>query len=77
MWVQVGHNVPLIKDNYDIRKLTPKECLLFQGFPKDFKIPDISDNHIYKQAGNAVSVPVVYRIATNMIKAMDNNKKMK
>ena len=29
-----GHNVPLIKDDLGIRKLTPRECLNFQGFPK-------------------------------------------
>ena len=31
-----GHNVPLIKDDLGIRKLTPRECLNFQGFPKKF-----------------------------------------
>ena len=31
-----GHNVPLILDNENnIRKLTPKECLLLQGFRKN------------------------------------------
>ena len=66
-----GHNVPLIKDNYDIRKLTPKECLLFQGFPIDYKIPsNLSNSHIYKQAGNAVSVPVIERIAENIMKVL-------
>ena len=65
--------MPLIKDNYDIRKLTPKECLLFQGFPKDYKIPEkMSNCHVYKQAGNAVSVPVVRRIAEEMIKVLNN-----
>lgn len=67
-----GHNVPLIKDNYDIRKLTPKECLLFQGFPSDYKIPEnMCNSHVYKQAGNAVSVPVVERIAENIIKVLN------
>lgn len=71
-----GHNVPLIKDEHDIRKLTPKECLLFQGFPQDFKIPNISDSHIYKQAGNAVSVPVIKRIAENIIKTLNTDKEI-
>lgn len=70
-----GHNVPLIKDNYDIRKLTPKECLLFQGFPIDYKIPEnMSNSHIYKQAGNAVSVPVIQRIAENILKVLNESK---
>jgi DNA (cytosine-5)-methyltransferase 1 len=67
-----GHNVPLIIDNYGFRKLTPRECLMFQGFPLYFKIPELMSNaHIYKQAGNAVSVPVIERIAQNIINALD------
>lgn len=65
-----GHNVPLIMDDYGIRKLTPQECLRFQGFPKDFDFPDISRSSQYMQAGNSVSVPVVRRIAESMIVAM-------
>jgi len=61
-----GHNVPIIKNNKGIRKLTPKECFLLQGFPKSFKLPDIADNKLYYQAGNSVTVPVVERIAVNM-----------
>lgn len=68
-----GHNVPLILDNYDIRKLTPEECVGFQGFPPEFSFPDdIKNSSKYKQAGNSVSVPVIKRIAENMIKAMEN-----
>jgi DNA (cytosine-5)-methyltransferase 1 len=55
-----GHNVPLIKDAYGIRKLTPRECFNLQGFPKNYILPtDVSDTTLYKLAGNAVSVPVV------------------
>ncbi len=54
-----GHNVPLLKDNRGIRKLTPRECFNLQGFPKDYKLPNMSDSKLYKLAGNAVSVPVV------------------
>lgn len=69
-----GHNVPLIVDNYGIRKLTPRECLLFQGFPKDYKIPEgMADSKIYKQAGNAVSVPVIERIAKKIVKTLDKS----
>lgn len=57
-----GHNVPVIRDDYGIRKLTPQECFLFQGFPKEFETIT-SDVHSYKQAGNAVVVPLVKRIA--------------
>ena len=47
-----GHNVPIIKDMFGIRKLTPDECLHLQGFPKSFKFLDTMANcHKYKQAG--------------------------
>lgn len=66
-----GHNVPLIRDKFGIRKLTPQECLLFQGFPKEYKIPDnVSNTQLYKQAGNSVTIPVIENIAHNMIKSM-------
>lgn len=66
-----GHNVPLILDDFGIRKLTPEECVGFQGFPEEFSFPsDIGNASKYKQAGNSVSVPVIKRIAENMIKAM-------
>jgi len=54
-----GHNVPLLKDNKGIRKLTPRECFNLQGFSSDYKLPNICDSSLYKLAGNAVSVPVV------------------
>ena len=59
-----GHNVPLIKDDLGIRKLTPRECLNFQGFPKNFKFPeDMPISQRYKQAGNAVTVDLITKIA--------------
>lgn len=68
-----GHNVPLIFDDYGIRKLTPRETLLLQGFPENYKIPEkMANSHLYKQAGNSVTVTVIERIAKNMIKAMED-----
>lgn len=46
-----GHNVPLLKDDNGIRKLTPRECFNLQGFPKTYKLPNISDSKLYKLAG--------------------------
>lgn len=66
-----GHNVPIIRDSFGVRKLTPEECLRFQGFPESFRFPEgISRSSMYKQVGNSVSVPVVQRIAENMVRAM-------
>jgi DNA (cytosine-5)-methyltransferase 1 len=62
-----GHNVPLIRDAHGIRKLTPRECFNFQGFPSSYCLPNISDTNLYKLAGNAVSVPVVRLIANRLI----------
>ncbi|HFU77701.1 MAG TPA: DNA (cytosine-5-)-methyltransferase, partial [Epsilonproteobacteria bacterium] len=59
-----GHNVPIIKDNKGIRKLTPYECVKLQGFEEDFKFPDdLALSHQYKQAGNSVTVKVIEEIA--------------
>lgn len=71
-----GHNVPLILDyNNKIRKLLPIECLLFQGFPENYIIPsELADSNIYKQAGNAVSVSVIKRVAEQIIKSMEGDK---
>lgn len=55
--------VPIIKDNYGIRTITPKECLALMGFPKNFKIADIPLKSDYKQIGNSVCVPIIQQIA--------------
>ena len=65
-----GHNVPLVLNGKGIRKLTPRECANFQGFPKNFKLQNIADSSLYKQFGNSVSVPVIERIAINIKKAL-------
>lgn len=58
-----GHNVPLILSDHGIRKLTPEECFNLMGF-KNLKQPEgMADSRLYKQAGNAVVVPVIKRIA--------------
>ena len=68
-----GHNVPLLLDDKGIRKLTPRECFNFQGFPKAYKLPDtLSDAKLYKLAGNAVTVKVVKMIATRLINLINS-----
>ena len=51
------------------RRLTPRECARLMGYPADFKIP-VSDTQAYRQFGNSVVVPVVERIAKNVVAAM-------
>ena len=68
-----GHNVPIILENNIPRKITPKECFNLQGFPKSFKLPkDVNRSQLYKQAGNAVVVPVVKAIAKEMKKVLES-----
>ena len=69
-----GHNVPLIRDAFGIRKLTPKECFAFQGYPMDvLKMPEISDSHLYMQAGNSVTMPLIQRIAEQILEVIIKN----
>ena len=72
-----GHNVPLIK----VRKLTPTETFKLQGFPvgngynlpEDFKGKKYPDSQLYKQAGNAVSVPVITTLSEEILKILEKN----
>lgn len=67
-----GHNVPIIRDDFGIRKLTPRECFNFQGYPQNFQLPNISNSKLYTQAGNSIVYPLVKRIAENIIKVLDD-----
>lgn len=62
-----GHNVPIIKDDKGIRKLTPKECFNLQGFPNDYNLTGLSDTELYKLAGNAITVPVIELIIQKIL----------
>lgn len=67
-----GHNVPIVRDQWGIRKLTPRDCLELQGFPRGYAFPDtVPLSQRYKQVGNSVSVPVVTLIAERMIRALN------
>jgi DNA (cytosine-5)-methyltransferase 1 len=54
-----------------IRRLTPKEAFLLQGFPNDFadraSTAAVADGALYKQAGNAVSVNTIYAVLYYLI----------
>lgn len=67
-----GHNVPLIIDDKDIRKLTPRECARFQGYDDTFSFPTkLANSALYKQIGNSVTVPVIEAIAKEIKKAIN------
>ena len=65
-----GHNVPIILDNKGIRKLTPRECFNLQGFPNDYKLPNISSSKLYSLAGNAVSIPVIELLVDKLLQIL-------
>ena len=54
-----------------IRKLTPKEAFMLQGFPNDFaekaSLARVANGAMYKQAGNAVSVNTIYAVLYYLI----------
>lgn len=55
-----------------IRRLTPRECWRLQGVPDylfDLAQAVNSDTQLYKQAGNGVTVNVVYEIARKLLAA--------
>lgn len=73
-----GHNVPIVRDARGVRKITPQECLRFQGFPETYQLPDdLAKGHLYQQAGNSVTVTVVERIAAQMKIALDSQNVLK
>lgn len=51
------NRVPVIKDKFGIRRITPMECLALQGFPPRFTFPTtVPLREQYKQAGNTVCI---------------------
>ena len=49
-----------------VRKLTPRECFRLQGFPDEYfdrAAAVCPERQLYKQAGNSVTVNVIYEIA--------------
>ena len=74
-----GHNQPVIKDRWGIRKLTERECARLQGYKDSWlKFPkDLSKNQAYKQVGNSITVPLVVKLADGMLTELEQQKKSK
>lgn len=80
---RVGHGVSQCLDTKEnhcvvtqeqlrIRKLTPKECFRLQGFDDEsFHRAEVvnSNTQLYKQAGNSITVDVLYHLFTQIIKS--------
>jgi DNA (cytosine-5)-methyltransferase 1 len=59
-----------------IRRLTPREMLRLQGFPESFQAV-CSNSQTRKQAGNAVSVPVIAAVLRQVQDAMTAGRESK
>ena len=60
---------------FDIRRLTPREAFRLQGFPEQYinnlQELGLSDSAMYKLAGNAISVNVVYAILSYLATSLN------
>lgn len=78
MFTLTAQDIHGILQNSRIRKLTPLECFRLQGVPDSYfeKAAAVcSDSQLYKQAGNGVTVTVVYEIGKKimeLVKAEQN-----
>lgn len=62
---------------YLIRRLTPLECELLQGFPAAWtELPDASDSARYKALGNSVAIPCVEYVLHGIALVMQNQKQI-
>lgn len=71
-----GGHVPMHNYNYRIRKLTPLECWRLMGVSDEdfYKAQKVNSNtQLYKQAGNAIVVDVLYYIFKNLFDENRNN----
>ena len=72
--LDTGSNIGKVEidgEEVRIRKLTPRECFRLQGFPDEYfnRAAEVnSDSQLYKQAGNSVTVNVIYEIAKRLPK---------
>jgi DNA (cytosine-5)-methyltransferase 1 len=77
--MQGGNRQPkILQENYRIRKLTPLECWRLMGFKDEqfykAKSAGLSDNQLYKQAGNSIVVNVLEAIFKNLFLELADEK---
>lgn len=66
-----GSNVAVVIEQN--RKLTERECLRLMGFPDEYKIG--VGYQAYKQIGNSVVVPVISKLAEELVRVSKLNNK--
>lgn len=63
--IHAQNNDRKLWDEYQIRRLTPRECFRLMDFPDTFTWA-VSDSQAYKQAGNSIVVAVLSKIISNL-----------
>jgi hypothetical protein len=51
-----------VRDDFGIRRLTPREIFNFQGYSKKYVLPKISDTQLYTQAVKSPNLPLIKRL---------------
>lgn len=64
------YNWDAYRVNGVVRYITPQECLLLQGFPKNFKLAG-NETQKYFQVGNAVPVFIVSEIGKKLLEVIN------
>ena len=60
---------------YIVRRLTPTECLLLQGFPRDwFDGVEGSDSAKYKACGNSLAIPCAFDVMDRIARFVENEE---
>lgn len=60
-----GHNVPFVRDEWGIRRLSVEEVARLQGFEsQDDLFPDIPETEQYRLLGNSVCVKLAHLVGT-------------
>lgn len=74
--LRTGRHGILYTKNGKLRKLSGYEALLLQGFPKEIaqkviehKLPD---SKVLSQAGNAMTVTVIQKLAAQLLKSIES-----
>ncbi len=64
-----GAEILIPQENKNPRRLTPRECARLMGYRDNYQIV-CSDTRAYKQFGNSVVVPVITRVAREVVKTL-------
>lgn len=75
MFTLTASDIHGILQNSRIRRLTPRECFRLQGVPDEYyerAASVCSEAQLYRQAGNAVTVPVVKAIGERIRKFVES-----